>query len=163
MPKSRTILRNLGMSRLTGSSSAAGLPRARPFSRGPAQADLHERVELIRKLDVAVLDRLQRDLLPRFFPVDRLGRSALAGQHLPELRDEILQTRIVLRRAQVFRAQCAFLHVALPLHEVTPADRVAHARAPASRNIGEHEKKDTKRPRKVRAGTGGVRGFRKYL
>src|SRR5882672_4107230 len=143
MPKSRTILRNLTMSRLT--------------SRGPAQADLHEPVELIRKLDVAVLDRLQRDLLPRLFPVDRLRRSAPAGQHLPEFRDEILQT-IVLRRAELSRAQCAFLHVALPLHEVTPADRVAHARALESGNIGEHEKKDTKRPRKVHARPG-VRGL----
>src|SRR5260221_10841179 len=149
MPKSRTILRNLTMLRLT--------------SRRLAQAELHEAVELIRELDVAVLDRLQRDLLPRLFPVDRLRRRAPAGQHLPEFRDEILLTRIVLRRAEVFRAQCAFFHVALPLHEVTPADRVAHARAPASRNIGEHEKKDTERPRKVHAGTGGVRGLRKYL
>src|SRR5712671_1382340 len=145
MPKSRTILRNLTMLRLT--------------SRRLAQTDLHEGVELIRELDVAVLDRLQRDLLPRLFPVDRLRRRAPAGQHLPEFRDEILQTRIVLRRAELFRAQCAFFHVALPLHEVTPAIGVAHALAPASRNIGEHEKKDTKRPRKVRAGTGGVRGF----
>src|SRR6267378_2766748 len=97
MPKSRTILRNLGMSRLTGSSSAPGLPCT---GRG------------WRELDVAVLDRLQRDLLPRLFPVDRLRRSAPAGQHLPEFRDEILQT-IVLRRAELSRAQCAFLHVAL--------------------------------------------------
>src|SRR5258708_5274933 len=138
MPKSRTILRNLTMSRLT--------------SRRPAQADLHEPAELIRELDVAVLDRLQRDLLPRFFPVDRLGRSALAGQHLPELRDEILQTRIVLRRAQLFRAQCAFLHVALPLHEVTPADRVADAPERDFRNIVEYEKKDTKRREKFAPG-----------
>src|SRR5258705_7247097 len=145
MPKSRTILRNLTMSRLT--------------SRGPAEADLHEGVEPIRELDVAVFDRLQRDLLPRLVPVDRLRRSAPAGQHLPEFRDEVLQTRIVLRRAELFRAQCAFFHVALPLHEVTPADRVAHARAPESRNIGEHEKKDTKRPRKVRAGAGSARGL----
>src|SRR5258706_4829440 len=145
MPKSRTILRNLTMSRLT--------------SRRPAQADLDEPVELIRKLDVAVLDRLQRDLLPRLVPVDRLRGSALAGQHLPEFRDEILQTRIVLRRAQIFRAQCAFFHVALPLHEVTPADRLADARALESRNIGEHEKKDTKRPRKFHAGAGSARGL----
>src|SRR6266850_6190879 len=145
MPKSRTILRNPTMSRLT--------------SRGPAQADLHEPVELICKLDVAVLDRLQRDLLPRLVPVDRLRRGAPAGQHLPEFRDEILQTRIVLRRAELFRAQCAFFHVALPLHEVTPAVRVAHARAPGSRNIVEHEKKDMKRPGKVRAGAGGTRGL----
>src|SRR5258706_11334434 len=98
MPKSRTILRNLTMSRLT--------------SRRPAQAELHEPVELIRKLDVAVLDRLQRDLLPRLFPVDRLCRCALAGQHIPKFRDEILQA-IILRRAELFRAQCAFFHVAL--------------------------------------------------
>src|SRR6267154_5657114 len=99
MPKSRTILRNLTMLRLT--------------SRRLAQAELHEAVELIRKLDVAVLDRLQRDLLPRLFPVDRLRRSAPAGQHLPEFRDENLHTRIVLRRARLFRAQCAFFNVAL--------------------------------------------------
>src|SRR5258706_376027 len=115
MPKSRTILRNLTMSRLT--------------SRGPAQADLDEPVELIRKLDVAVLDRLQRDLLPRLVPVHLLRGRALARRHLPEFRDEILQTRIALRRAQIFRAQCAFFHVALPLHEVTPADRLADERA----------------------------------
>src|SRR5258706_15670289 len=55
-----------------------------------------------------------------------------------------------------------FLPCCPPLHEVTPADRVAHARALESRNIGEHEKKDTKRPRKVHAGTG-VRELRKIL
>src|SRR5258706_116838 len=98
MPKSRTILRNLAMLRLT--------------SRRLAQADLHEPVELVRSLDVAVLDRLQGDLLPGLLPVDRLRRSAPAGQHLPEFRDEILQT-IILRRAVLFRAQCAFFHVAL--------------------------------------------------
>src|SRR6266576_6353026 len=55
-----------------------------------------------------------------------------------------------------------FLPCCPPLHEVTPADRVAHARALESRNIGEHEKKDTKRPRKVHARTG-VRALRKIL
>src|SRR5258705_2705765 len=48
------------------------------------RSDLHEGVEPIRELDVAVLDRPQRDLLPRLVPVDRLRRSAPAGQHLPE-------------------------------------------------------------------------------
>src|SRR5712671_211475 len=50
-----------------------------------------------------------------------------------------------------------FLPCCPPLHEVTPADRVAHARTLESRNIGEDEKKDTKRPRKVPNGAGGSR------
>src|SRR5712664_1978066 len=86
-------------------------------SRDPPQADLDELAELIRELDVAVLDRLRSDLLPRLLPVDRLGRGALAGQHLPKFRDEIFRMGNVLRRAEPFGTQSAFFHVALPSHE----------------------------------------------
>src|SRR5258706_4047439 len=86
-------------------------------SRDPPQADLDELAELIRELDVAVLDRLRRNLLPRLVPVDSLSRGALAGQHLPKFRDEIFQTGNVLRRARSSGAQSAFFHVALPSHE----------------------------------------------
>src|SRR6266705_3263121 len=62
------------------------------LTRAPPQRLFHEPAELIDEIDIAFVDRLERDLFERILPVDSLRRLALRGQLQAKLRDEFFQT-----------------------------------------------------------------------
>src|SRR5207249_727818 len=62
------------------------------LTRAPPQIIFHELAELIDELDVALVDRLECDLLERIEAIDRLRGFALRGEPQAKLRDEFFQT-----------------------------------------------------------------------